>query len=97
MGWSTKRTVAFILGLVVALGAFNTFVARYGQVLFYDHMIQHLMFVMMAGPLFAMGAPAELLERATTGRTHGSWSEDWDPKSPRSSPTRLSTSGSTRC
>lgn len=70
LGWSTKRTVAFMLGLVVALGVFNTFVARYGQVLFYDHMIQHLMFVMMAGPLFAMGAPAELLERATTGRTH---------------------------
>ena len=34
-------------------------------------MIQHLMFVMVAAPLFAMGAPAELLERATTGRTHG--------------------------
>ncbi len=69
--WSTKRTVAFVFGLFVTFLAVDSFIARYSQVLFYDHMIQHLMFVMVAAPLFAMGAPAELLERATTGRTHG--------------------------
>ncbi len=68
--WSTKRTVAFGLGLLVTFLAVDSFVARYSLVLFYDHMVQHLLFVMVAAPLFAMGAPAELLERATTGRAH---------------------------
>jgi putative copper resistance protein D len=33
-------------------------------------MIQHLMLIMLAAPLIAMGAPVELLERSTTGSTH---------------------------
>jgi len=33
-------------------------------------MIQHLLLIMVAAPLHAMGAPLDLLERATTGRTH---------------------------
>ena len=33
---------------------------RLRRVLFYDHMIQHLMLIMVAAPLFAMGAPVEL-------------------------------------
>ncbi|HEX3947323.1 MAG TPA: cytochrome c oxidase assembly protein [Acidimicrobiales bacterium] len=68
--WSVKRTVAFAAGLVVTFAAVEGFVGVYDDVLFYDHMIQHLMLIMVAAPLFAMGAPMELLERATTGRAH---------------------------
>jgi cytochrome c oxidase assembly factor CtaG len=68
--WSAKRTFAFFCGLVVTFIAVEGFVGVYDDTLFYDHMIQHLMLIMIAAPLFAMGAPAELLERATTGRAH---------------------------
>jgi cytochrome c oxidase assembly factor CtaG len=68
--WSTRRTVAFVLGLVAVLVATDSFVGVYEGVLFYDHMIQHLLLIMVAAPLLAMGAPAELLERSTTGDAH---------------------------
>ena len=68
--WSTRRTAAFMGGLIVTFLAVQSFVGLYDAVLFYDHMIQHLMLIMIAAPLFAMGAPVELLERSTTGRSH---------------------------
>lgn len=68
--WSMRRTAAFYGGLLVALVALESVIGVYDQILFYDHMIQHLMLIMVAAPLLAMGAPVELLERATTGKTH---------------------------
>ena len=68
--WSTRRTVAFIGGLVAVLVATESILGVYEGVLFYDHMIQHLLLIMVAAPLLAMGAPAELLERSTTGEVH---------------------------
>jgi cytochrome c oxidase assembly factor CtaG len=68
--WSTRRTVAFIGGLVAVLVATDSILGVYEGVLFYDHMIQHLLLIMVAAPLLAMGAPAELLERSTTGEAH---------------------------
>jgi cytochrome c oxidase assembly factor CtaG len=68
--WSFKRVVAFYLGLVVTFIAVEAFIGVYDDILYYDHMIQHLMLIMIAAPLFAMGAPVELLDRATTGRAH---------------------------
>ena len=56
--------------MVVTFGAIELFVGVYDDSLFYDHMIQHLLLVMVAAPLIAMGAPFELLSRATTGATH---------------------------
>jgi putative copper resistance protein D len=67
--WSPKRTVSFVGGLVVTFLAVESVIGVYDDVLFYDHMIQHLMLIMIAAPLLAMGAPVELVERATTGRT----------------------------
>ncbi len=69
-GWSVRRTAAFMAGLVVALVSLDSFIGVYDTELFYVHMIQHLMLIMIAAPLLAMGAPADLLERATTGRPH---------------------------
>jgi cytochrome c oxidase assembly factor CtaG len=68
--WSTRRTVAFIGGLVAVLVATDSILGVYEGVLFYDHMIQHLVLIMVAAPLLAMGAPAELLERSTSGEAH---------------------------
>lgn len=68
--WHLRRTVAFFAGLVVTFVAVESFIGIYDGVLFYDHMIQHLLLIMIAGPLFAMGAPIELLERSTSGRVH---------------------------
>ncbi len=68
--WSTRRTASFFGGLLVTFLAVESFIGVYDEVLFYDHMIQHLMLIMVAAPLFAMGAPVELLERTAKGVTH---------------------------
>jgi cytochrome c oxidase assembly factor CtaG len=68
--WSTRRTISFVGGLVVTFLAVESVIGVYDDVLFYDHMIQHLMLIMIAAPLFAMGAPVELVQRATAGRTN---------------------------
>src|SRR5579864_422244 len=68
--WSTRRTAAFVAAMVVTFLAIELFIRVYDDVLFYDHMIQHLLLIMVAAPLIAMGAPLELLVQATTGTTH---------------------------
>lgn len=68
--WSHRRTAAFLGGTLVTFVAIQLFVGVYDDVLFYDHMIQHLLLIMGAAPLYAMGAPVELLGGATTGRAH---------------------------
>ena len=68
--WSKKRTAAFLTAMVVLFIAIELAVGVYDDTLFYDHMIQHLLLVMVAAPLIAMGAPVELLSRATTGDAH---------------------------
>jgi putative copper resistance protein D len=68
--WSSRRTLAFMSGLVVTFVAIESVIGVYDDVLFYDHMVQHLLLIMIAAPLFAMGAPLELLTRATSGTTH---------------------------
>ena len=68
--WSQKRSVAFLGAMILVFVAIELVVGVYDDTLFYDHMIQHLMLIMLAAPLIAMGAPVELLERSTTGSTH---------------------------
>ncbi len=66
--WSHRRTGSFLGGLVVTFVAIEAVIGAYDDQVFYDHMIQHLMLVMVAGPLFAMGAPLDLLQRASSGK-----------------------------
>jgi cytochrome c oxidase assembly factor CtaG len=66
--WSFRRTAAFLAGLVITFVAVEAVIGAYDDQVFYDHMTQHLMLVMLAGPLFAMGAPLDLLQRASSGR-----------------------------
>ncbi len=68
--WPTRRTASFAAAMVVNFVAIELFVGVYDDSLFYDHMIQHLLLIMVAAPLIALGAPLDLLSRATVGRAH---------------------------
>jgi cytochrome c oxidase assembly factor CtaG len=65
--WSGWRTTGFLSALVVTALSIDSFIGVYDDTLFWDHMVQHLMLVMVAAPLFALGAPLSLLWRSTTG------------------------------
>jgi putative copper resistance protein D len=68
--WSAGKTAAFIGALVTTSLAIFSFVGVYDGELFWDHMVQHLLLIMVAAPLFAISSPLELAWRATTGTPH---------------------------
>jgi putative copper resistance protein D len=68
--WSAGKTAAFIGGLVTTGIAIFSFIGVYDGELFWDHMVQHLLLIMVAAPLFAIGSPIDLAWRATTGTPH---------------------------
>jgi cytochrome c oxidase assembly factor CtaG len=68
--WSGWRTAAFFSALVVTAFSIFSFIGVYDGVLFWDHMVQHLLLIMVASALFAMASPIDLAWRATTGRAH---------------------------
>ena len=68
--WPVRRSVWFVLAMAVTFVSIELVVGVYDAVLFYDHMIQHLLLIMVAAPLIALAAPLELLCRATTGAPH---------------------------
>ena len=68
--WSVGKTVAFVSGLFVTAVAVFSFIGIYDDVLFWDHMVQHLMLIMVAAVLFAVASPLDLAFRATTGEAH---------------------------
>ena len=68
--WSAGKTAAFIGALVATGLAIFTFIGVYDTELFWDHMAQHLLLIMVAAPLFAISSPLELAWRATTGTPH---------------------------
>jgi putative membrane protein len=67
-GWSTKRTVSFLAGLVAIDLALQSPVATYSMGYFQAHVIQHLLLMVVAPPLLAMGAPMTLALQ-TSSRT----------------------------
>jgi cytochrome c oxidase assembly factor CtaG len=68
--WSGSRTVAFVAGLASTSIAIFSFVGVYDTELFWDHMVQHLLLIAVAAPLFAIGSPLQLAWRATAGTPH---------------------------
>ncbi len=68
--WPYRRSVAFLAGALAVVVAIDSGLGVYDDVLFADHMAQHLVLIMVAAPLFAMGAPVELARRSTTGVLH---------------------------
>ncbi|MGO8870778.1 MAG: cytochrome c oxidase assembly protein [Acidimicrobiales bacterium] len=65
--WSTKRTVSFLGGLVGIDIALQSPVAAFTADYFQAHVIQHLLLMVVAPPLLAMGAPMTLALQ-TSGR-----------------------------
>ena len=68
--WPVGRTLAMVGGVVTTGVAIFSFIGVYDSVLFWDHMVQHLLLIMVASALFAMASPIALLYRATTGPAH---------------------------
>ena len=68
--WPAYRSVAFVAALVTTAIAIVSFIGVYDRTLFWDHMVQHLLLIMVAAPLFAIASPLRLLWRATTGDVH---------------------------
>ncbi len=63
-GWSPWRTAAFASGAVATFIATQSVLGVYDMVLFADHMVQHLVLIMIAAPLFALSAPLDLASAA---------------------------------
>jgi putative membrane protein len=59
-GWPRVRSLCFALGLLVTFLATESFLGTYDMEYFSVHMIQHLLLIMVAAPLFALSAPLDL-------------------------------------
>ncbi|HEY1828057.1 MAG TPA: cytochrome c oxidase assembly protein [Acidimicrobiales bacterium] len=68
--WSAWKTTAFMAALVSTGIAVFSFIGVYDSELFWDHMVQHLVLIMVAAPLFAISSPIDLAWRATRGNPH---------------------------
>ena len=68
--WPRWRTGLFGSGLLVIVVATQSGIGAYDGLLFYDHMIQHLLLIMVAPPLLIAGRPLTLLLHASRNPLH---------------------------
>ena len=68
--WPVWRTAMFGGGLLIIVLATQSGIGAYDDLLFYDHMIQHLMLLMVAPPLLIAGQPLMLLLHASRNPLH---------------------------
>jgi len=68
--WPLRQTIPFLLGLLVINLATQSGIGTYDDTLFWDHMIQHLMLIMIAPPLLVAGQPVTLLLHASRNPLH---------------------------
>jgi cytochrome c oxidase assembly factor CtaG len=68
--WPRWRTAVFFAGLAVVVLALQSGIGSYDDVLFWDHMVQHLMLIMIAPPLLIFGQPITLLLHASRNPLH---------------------------
>src|ERR1700735_4033604 len=68
--WAAWRTGMFLGGLAVIVLATQSGIGAYDDVLFWDHMVQHLMLIMVAPPLLIFGQPITLLMHASRNPLH---------------------------
>ena len=70
--WPLPRTALFLGGLAVVVIATESGIGSYDDVLFWDHMVQHLLLLMVAPPLLVLGSrPRCCCTRAGTPCTPG--------------------------
>ncbi|MBO0826549.1 MAG: cytochrome c oxidase assembly protein [Streptosporangiales bacterium] len=65
--WPAGRLVAFLLGVVMVAVALQSAIDAYAATLYWMHMVQHLMLIMLAPGLLVLGRPLTLL-RDVAGR-----------------------------
>ena len=66
--WPMHRTVLFLVGLGVLAVAMFSSIGAYDTVLFWLHMVQHMLFSMIAPPFLVYGAPVTLALRTLTSK-----------------------------
>jgi cytochrome c oxidase assembly factor CtaG len=69
--WPGSRTAAFSGGLAATAVALVSPIETYADFSFSAHMVQHVLLMMVAAPLFALGAPVTLALRASRQVTRG--------------------------
>ena len=68
--WPAWRACLFVVGVAVIVLATQSGIGAYDDLLFYDHMVQHLMLLMVAPPLLIAGQPLTLLLHASRNPLH---------------------------
>src|SRR5580698_10167505 len=68
--WPAWRACLFVAGAAVIVLATQSGIGAYDDLLFYDHMVQHLMLLMVAPPLLIAGQPLTLLLHASRNPLH---------------------------
>jgi putative copper resistance protein D len=68
--WPVGKTIAWFGALVTTGVGIFSFVGVYDGELFWDHMVQHLLLIMVAAPLFAIASPLRLAWNSTSGTAH---------------------------
>jgi cytochrome c oxidase assembly factor CtaG len=68
--WPLWRTAFFGAGLLVMVVATQSGIGVYDDLLFYDHMVQHLLLLMVVPPLLIAGQPLTLLLHASRNPLH---------------------------
>ncbi|MHB1446583.1 MAG: cytochrome c oxidase assembly protein [Acidimicrobiales bacterium] len=66
--WRSRRTLSFLAGVLVLMVALVSGLSSYDNSVFLIHISQHLLLMMVAPPLLALGAPVTLALQAS-GRT----------------------------
>jgi putative membrane protein len=64
--WPLSRLIYFLLGLIVTFLATQSVIGYFDMSYFADHMVQHLLLIMVAAPLFAASAPLDLAHSSST-------------------------------
>lgn len=70
-GVNAARAGSFVLGLVVLVLSVSTAVETYSHLLFWDHMVQHLLLIMVVPALLVVGHPLTMLVEVGPGRRDG--------------------------
>ena len=71
--WPGRRTLAFMAGLVAVALALQSPVATFTGSYFQAHITQHLVLMVVAPPLLALGAPSTLLLQTSSRTTKTRW------------------------
>ena len=71
--WSSGRRLAFLAGLLTVDLAFQSPVAALAGTYFQAHVVQHLLLMVVAPPLLALGAPSTLLLQTASRKTKERW------------------------